>query len=143
MTARTTAPTGAPSPADLLLKLDQWMNAAQYGADHPWRLSIAETLAAHPAQADASEPEPLDALEITNRLWDVHGLVLATVARAWQLEDKTEIESDRTEPLRRLCRVTAEMVEKLAGDVLTDSAFAAALRQRSAANVAKTEGGAV
>lgn len=37
-----------PTPHELLRLLDGWLMNCRYGADHPWRLSIARTLAEYP-----------------------------------------------------------------------------------------------
>lgn len=63
-----------PTPVALLRDLNLWMEAAQHGADHPWRIAISETLAANgadDAQAGAAAGLPVALaqsalLEITN-----------------------------------------------------------------------------
>ena len=46
--------TGAArGPVALLRDLDRWLEAAGYGADHPWRVSIAEILSAEEAAPPA------------------------------------------------------------------------------------------
>lgn len=42
-------------PWELLKKLDQWMAATGYGADHPWRSSIAATVALDAADKSGAE----------------------------------------------------------------------------------------
>jgi len=54
MSARTIKSTGqkaGPDPWQLLRALDGWMAAAHYGADHPWRVSIAQAVSKAPAAA--------------------------------------------------------------------------------------------
>ena len=146
MSARTMAPTGIAGPADLLRDLDRWMDAAHYAVDHPWRQSIAATLAAAASSATASPAPavghdgcyPVDILELTGRMWDVHGLVLAIGAVASQLEEELP-DGDLTEPIRRLCRVTGDMLEQLATQVGdTPSTLARAAQQRAAQGGAST-----
>lgn len=73
---------------------------------------------ASPQPAVASgEAAELDMLDIEGRLWDVHAIILATIARTFEIENEMP-EGDVTEPVRRLCRVAAEMVESIAMDLI-------------------------
>ena len=60
---------------------------------------------------------PPDVLDIEGRLWDVHAIILATLAMTHEIENELP-EGDVTEPVRRLCRVAAEMVESIAMDLI-------------------------
>ena len=64
-------PLAIRGPWELLAKLDQWMSATGYGADHPWRLSIAETVALDAADESGAEHfqagmliDTIDAIEV-------------------------------------------------------------------------------
>lgn len=47
--ARKTGTTAGtpPNPTELLRLIDGWLDATRHDAEHPWRVSIAQTLAAH------------------------------------------------------------------------------------------------
>ena len=74
MAIQTVPAAAVATPVALLRDLNRWMESAQHGADHPWRVAIAETLAAHTedaAQAAAATGSHVEQalsalLEITN-----------------------------------------------------------------------------
>lgn len=114
----------ARNPIELLQDLAGWLDAAGYGDGHPWRLSIAATLAnagtaSQPLAADDSGEQltSQDFFKLADNVHDVAGLVRAIGARAAEIEDELPDSNDATEPIRRLCRITAELAERVACSV--------------------------
>lgn len=62
------------TPVALLHELTRWMESAQYGADHPWRVAITKTLAEHDADCHAA-PQPGASLDLAwSALWEITSL---------------------------------------------------------------------
>ena len=56
MAIQTVPAAAVATPVELLRDLNRRMESAQHGADHPWRVAIAETLAAHAEDAAQQAP---------------------------------------------------------------------------------------